>query len=404
MGDNPLSFFSVEYFKKRGSWSSSTNKEESTPTVQKKRGSVPIGASGAMEEVSSDYGFMPQEVQPPPGYYEPSWGSGYTAPSNFFSESDEDVIERLAFTSRSQAGSRKAQGIIQRANPGLKDHIVNVLSREIASLMVDPYANYMCQTLFQTSTAAQRLLLLRHMFPNLIDIAQDPRGTHSLQTIISLINLPEEEALLIQAFAPYVVPLATHPNASHVIQKVILVVKNKGELIVPVSSHLMDLATNQLGLLVVKMCISNARNEEKEMLKKGLLADCVVLMQDAFGNYAIQQMLEEWSWNYCHEIMQAIAGRVVQLSLQKFASNTIERCLELAREDHRRDLLAEMANPHKIREMLDNKFGQFVLKKAMAIGGGEFKADLQKAVRSLPPGLLSQRRKGKWEVILKELD
>lgn len=395
--DGSHSFFSVDYMKKRGSWSGAAP-QAASPALQKKRGSEPIGASAMLGEATPDHSHQRLD----PGQF--TWLPP-TQPPAFPSDSEDDPIERLPYICRSQAGSRRAQSIIQRASQGLMDQIVSVLCRvNLADLMTDPYANYMCQTLFEHCSAAQRLYLLRYLRPNLVDIALNERGTHALQKLISLVNLPEEFSLLVEAFSPAVVTLATHQHASHVVQSVILKARDCSALIRPLTEHVSDLAATQLGLLVVKAAISAAESLDKDLLKQKLLENCVMLVQDSFGNIAIQYMLEQWSWGYCQEVMSYVRGRAVQLSLQKFSSNFIERCLELAHEQHREILLAELANPHRLRDLLDNKFGLFVLKKAIRVGGAEFKADLKRALRSLPPGLLAQRRKGKWEPIMKELE
>jgi len=391
------SFFSVDYMKKRGSWSGATL-QAASPTLQKKRGSEPIGASALLGEVTPDL----SQQRLDPGQF--TWLPPAQPPS-FPPDSEDDSIERLPYICRSQAGSRRAQATIQRANPAQMDQIVSVLCRvSLADLMVDPYGNYMCQTLFEHCSAAQRLYLLRYLRPNLVDISLSERGTHALQKLISLVNLPEEFSVLVETFSPAVVTLATHQHASHVVQSVILKVRDCSALILPLTEHVSDLASTQLGLLVIKATISAAEHTDKDLLKRKLLESCTMLVQDSFGNIAIQYMLEQWSWGYCQEIMACVKGRAVQLSLQKFSSNFIERCLELANEQHREVILTELANPHRLRDLLDNKFGLFVLKKAIRVGGAEFKADLKRAVRTLPPGLLAQRRKGKWEPIMKELE
>lgn len=393
---NPESFFSVDYLKKRGSWSGSAP-QPASPPIQKKRGSAPTVPSAIIEEVEGNYSLQEQ------GPTQLPW-IPLAPPSVMPLDSEDDFIERLPYLCRSQAGSKKAQAIIQRASQGLKDQIVGVLCRvNLADLMVDSYGNYMCQTLFENCSAAQRLHLIRYLRPSLIDIALNVRGTHALQKLISLVNLPEELNILVEVFSPAVVALATDPNASHVVQKVISIVRSCANLLVPIAEQVSLLATNQLGLLVVKISISVAAGDEKERLKRKLMENCVMLVQDTYGNIAIQYMLEEWSWDYCQDIMACVQGRAVQLSLQKFSSNFMERCIELAHAQQRDMLLAELANQHKLRDLLDNRFGQFVLKKALLVGGPAFKADLQRSLRSLPPGLLAQRRKGKWEPIMKEL-
>ena len=54
----------------------------------------------------------------------------------------------------------------------------------------------------------------------------------------------------------------------------------------------------------------------------------VLLVQDAFGNYVVQYVLEQVP-QYRHNIINIIAQSIIQLSRQKFSSNVVEKCLQL---------------------------------------------------------------------------
>lgn len=49
------------------------------------------------------------------------------------------------------------------------------------------------------------------------------------------------------------------------------------------------------------------------------------LVQSPYGNYAIQHALEEWGGQRCQPILRKMEGRLMQLSIQKFSSNVVEK-------------------------------------------------------------------------------
>lgn len=52
-------------------------------------------------------------------------------------------------------------------------------------------------------------------------------------------------------------------------------------------------------------------------------------MQDAFGNYVVQYVLELGHSEAALAVMQHLSGRCAELSQQKFSSNVVEKCLKL---------------------------------------------------------------------------
>mgnify|MGYP001562884093 CR=1 FL=1 len=59
--------------------------------------------------------------------------------------------------------------------------------------MSDQYGNYFCQKLLQSSSSAQRLKILKALKPDIMKISCDRKGTHSMQCLIEMINMGDEE-------------------------------------------------------------------------------------------------------------------------------------------------------------------------------------------------------------------
>jgi hypothetical protein len=80
---------------------------------------------------------------------------------------------------------------------------------------------------------------------------------------------------------------------------------------------------------VVKKLVAHTKNMENRKSLMNILAEnAIELVQNPYGNYAIQTVLDNWDPNICDPIFSKLRGKVAQLSIQKFSSNVIEKCLE----------------------------------------------------------------------------
>ena len=66
------------------------------------------------------------------------------------------------------------------------------------------------------------------------------------------------------------------------------------------------------------------------------------LVQDQYGNYVIQHILEKGKNADRALIIDKIRGQVLPLSKHKFASNVVEKCVAHGNKTERRDLIAEV--------------------------------------------------------------
>ena len=74
----------------------------------------------------------------------------------------------------------------------------------------------------------------------------------------------------------------------------------------------------------------------------------IELVQNPYGNYAIQVALETFTVQDCDPILGALKGKFAQLSMLKFSSNVVEKCIEKADEKRREVILKELANSDKL--------------------------------------------------------
>jgi len=62
---------------------------------------------------------------------------------------------------------------------------------------------------------------------------------------------------------------------------------------------------------------------------KEITNNSLEIVQNPFGNYVIQHILDEWGPDSCRGIIDMIISNIVSLSMQKFSSNVVEKCFDL---------------------------------------------------------------------------
>ncbi len=98
-----------------------------------------------------------------------------------------------------------------------------------------------------------------------------------------------------------------------------------------------------------------------ELIQKNLLE----IIQNPYGNYVIQHLIIEWGLDYSRSIINSITDNIISLSMHKFSSNVVEKCLEIDDVNMKRKIYKEIFNQSKISSLVKNKYGNFVVQKAI---------------------------------------
>ena len=304
-------------------------------------------------------------------------------------------LEVFKTVPKSKSSSKSMQQTISKSQPFELNQIIEYILSNILELMTDVYGNYICQTLFHNCSASHRLQILQALRGNLSKIANHTRGTHSLQNLIAMMNLKEEEDVYFLEFKGKIAEMSKKVNSSHVIQKLLETASNKHYITRELKNHVLDLATDKLGVCVLKKCCNDPQ------IMSEILGNSLVLMQHPYGNYAIQSVLDLWKEEAAHEFNSAIQGRVSQLCLQKYSSNVMEKALKI--ENIRKSIIKELVGYEKISELLMNQYGAYVLRTTSECCESEFKHDLFKIVNEVTKDLHCPKLNPIWREIIKNL-
>ncbi|EFW22893.1 hypothetical protein D8B26_006450 [Coccidioides posadasii str. Silveira] len=290
---------------------------------------------------------------------------------------------------KDQHGCRYLQRKLEERIPENVQMIFLETHVHVVELMTDPFGNYLCQKLLEFSNDEQRTALINNAAPQLVSIALNQHGTRALQKMIEFISTPEQTQTVIKALRDKVVDLVQDLNGNHVIQKCLnrLSAADAQFIYDAVGASCIAVGTHRHGCCVLQRCIDHASGDQRAQLIAQITASSYTLVQDPFGNYVVQYILDLAEPRFTEPLCQTFIGKVSMLSKQKFSSNVIEKCLRTADFQSRRLLIQEMLPVNELERMLRDSFANYVVQTAMDYADPETRVALIEAVRPILPSI-----------------
>ncbi|THU68009.1 hypothetical protein C4D60_Mb05t30720 [Musa balbisiana] len=235
-----------------------------------------------------------------------------------------------------QYGSRFIQQKLETATREEKNMVFEEIMPHALSLMTDVFGNYVVQKFLEHGSAAQRRELADQLNGHVLALSLQMYGCRVIQK--KCIECVPQDAIqfIISTFYDQVVTLSTHPYGCRVIQRVL--------------EYCDDSKTQQIvmGEILQSVCL---------------------LAQNQYGNYVVQHVLEHGKPSERSCIIKKLAGQIVQMSLQKFASNVVEKCLTFGSLEERQILVNEMLGStdenEPLQAMMKDQFANYVVQKVL---------------------------------------
>ncbi|KAJ5571169.1 Armadillo-like helical [Penicillium sp. DV-2018c] len=290
---------------------------------------------------------------------------------------------------KDQHGCRYLQRKLEERNP---DHVQLIFSEtymHVIELMTDPFGNYLCQKLLEYSNDEQRTALINTAAPQLVKIALNQHGTRALQKMIEFISTPQQTQTVVKALQLHVVDLVQDLNGNHVIQKCLnrLTSEDAEFIYEAVGARCVIVGTHRHGCCVLQRCIDHASGPQRARLIAQITSHSFALVQDPFGNYVVQYILDLAEPSFTNPLCATFCGNIPQLSKQKFSSNVIEKCLRTADDYMKTAMIEEFLAPNELEKMLRDSFANYVVQTAMDFCNAETRTRIIEAVRPILPSI-----------------
>ncbi|TGZ77790.1 ARM repeat-containing protein [Ascodesmis nigricans] len=287
--------------------------------------------------------------------------------ARFANATMESLVGQIYGLCKDQHGCRFLQKKLEEGNPTYVEMIFKETHPYVVELMTDPFGNYLCQKLLDFANDEQRTVLVQTAAPRLVTIALNQHGTRALQKMIESLRTPEQINIVINALKNRVVELIKDLNGNHVIQKCLNRLKSEDAQFIfdAVGEHCIEVGTHRHGCCVLQRCIDHADGEQKGRLIQQITLNSLALVQDAFGNYVVQYILDLGEAKYSEPVVLQFRGRVCDLAKQKFSSNVIEKCIRVAEPATKKILIEELADPNEIQDVLKDCYANYVVQTAV---------------------------------------
>ncbi|KYK61270.1 Armadillo-like helical [Drechmeria coniospora] len=288
---------------------------------------------------------------------------------------------------KDQHGCRYLQKKLEERSPDQVNMIWQETNQHVMELMMDPFGNYLCQKLLEFCNDDERTVLIQNASQDMVRIALNQHGTRALQKMIEFVNTGQQVRLIIEALRFRVVELIQDLNGNHVIQKCLnkLTPTDAQFIFDAVGNHCVDVGTHRHGCCVLQRCIDHATGHQKLWLVERITAHARVLVQDPFGNYVVQYIIDLNEPTFTDPVVQSFKGCVGQLSRHKFSSNVIEKCLRCAGPESKDMIVEELLAPQEIERHLRDSFGNYVIQTALEFATPHEKYRLVESIRPLLP-------------------
>ncbi|KAJ9460650.1 Pumilio domain-containing protein C6G9.14 [Diplonema papillatum] len=275
-------------------------------------------------------------------------------------------VGQIGQVAKDQHGCRFLQKLCEEGNPREVTIIFDEVISMTGEMMIDPFGNYLMQKLCEHCTEPQRTVLIARVAAEIPNVSFNMHGTRAVQKVVDQLRTPEQVNLLRRELSQHTVEMIKDLNGNHVIQKCLqkFDFANKQFVYDAVAANVCEVGMHRHGCCVLQRCIDFGSETQKKQLIEEVISHALALVQDPFGNYVVQYVLEQDDKAATERVVCAFLGSIARLVRNKFSSNVVEKCIKLSTAC-RMEVLTELTSPPHIAKTLQDQYGNYVVQTAL---------------------------------------
>lgn len=293
---------------------------------------------------------------------------------------------------RQQEGCRMLQRYLEAEN---NSEAIEIIWREaiqhVGPLITDPFGHYLWLRLLDRITPKQRLELLKSLSSDMVGISLNVHGTRVVQKLLEKVKGKEEIEAAISALKGEISTLSKDVYGMHVVLRCLYHQGIDNAFIIQaVAKRIVSVSMHKHGCCVVQWCLDYGTRAQREGLIDQIAKNALELVQDAYGNYVVQQIMDVSKWK-SHEdaaarrkVMKALLGNIAKLAVQKFSSIVVEKCLQEADDDIRMAMVEELVDPIRLPRLLQDPYANYVIQKVLSVSRSD---EFQRLIVRIRPHL-----------------
>jgi len=277
-------------------------------------------------------------------------------------------------------GNYVAQKYLELGSDELRSAILETLLPNISSLSVQLYGCRVVQKLLACGACEHKSLVAKQFIGSIMKFVYDQNGNHVIQKLIECLN-PKEIDFMVDEIRGYTCSLAMHPYGSRVIQRLLTRIcrKKAQPLLNEIKPHTIALSKNQYGNWIIQWIIKHWVLERREVVVQ-LIGHVDELSRDKFASNVIEQVFKRASRAHISVLAEELfeddssqtkrCPKLVTLVNNQFGNYVIQTLLDISSGEFRQRLLAALnrcgmsakvhgVNLHKGRKMLRRNRNNF---------------------------------------------
>ena len=285
--------------------------------------------------------------------------------------------------------------------------IIHLLYKQIENklifLLQDSYGYEFCVQLFSCLHINDRFNYLNIVTNNIIFLCLNKVSTFSIQFLIEKLNTKTEKLMFLQPIKLNLLKLSLDIYATHVIEKIISTFETEYcyEIFNFIIQNLVYLSNHANGLCLVKKILLLQYKKEFYLIIKNKLIECAnQLIENPYGNYALQIIIDNWLHDDIIEIFKQFFGKCTELSTMKFSSNVIERLIEKSNIFINYFVQETCIERKSIGMLIKNNFGNYVIQTALKNCKGKVKMILVNSIENNLGFLGDKKLIYKWKKLI----
>jgi len=250
-------------------------------------------------------------------------------------------------------GNYVAQKFINLGTKKLKSEVVQILQSSIYSLSMGTYGCRVVQKLLECEGREYKQVVANELSGSILNLVYDKNGNHVVQKMIQCLN-SNEISFVADEIIGKTYSLAKHPYGSRVIQRLLEKLHRTSvqPLLNEIKEHTVTLSKNQYGNYIIQWIIKNCIWERREIVSKligrvaelsrekfssnvieeafkrssqddvralakelllevspskGRYSPLVLLVNDEFGNYVVQTLVESSTGNFRQKLVHILS-------------------------------------------------------------------------------------------------
>lgn len=228
-------------------------------------------------------------------------------------------------------------------------------------------------------------------------------GSFSVQALVDMLHTPTQLYVLTESMRHDMLRILTHASGHFVILRMLQRFPYSTTKFIDdaVINNMATIGTDHHGLRVVKAILAVRKSGELTRLFKQVARLTMKLVENQYGNYVIQSVLDVAPPAVRTNIKVKMEGKYMRLSKQKFSSNVVEKCLKSSSSHWRLIIIRELIAQPAVSELLRDRYGNYVLQTALSMANAQQVAEMTASITPFLPQLRENVR-NKWRKMIKK--